>query len=79
MLGIAHPFHMGKPLGKPMTMVQGLVITFRFIGMNVVCTNVLSTIKGANMKNTVLDVLTAIALGLILCIGLLAYFDVLVK
>ena len=32
-----------------------------------------------NMKNTVLDVLTAIALGLILCIGLLAYFDILVK
>ncbi len=31
------------------------------------------------MKNTVLDVLTAIALGLTLCVGLLAYFDVLVK
>jgi hypothetical protein len=31
------------------------------------------------MKNTVLDVLTAIALGLVLCIGLLAYFDILVK
>ena len=32
-----------------------------------------------NMKNTVLDVLSAIAIGLCLCIGLLAYFDVLVK
>jgi hypothetical protein len=70
---------MGKLLAKPMTMVQGLVITFPFIGMNVDSMNVRSTIKGANMKNTVLDVLTAIALGLILCIGLLAYFDVLVK
>lgn len=31
------------------------------------------------MKNTILDYLTAIALGLALCIGLLDYFDVLVK
>jgi hypothetical protein len=31
------------------------------------------------MKNTILDVLTAIGLGLMLCVGLLAYFDVLVK
>ena len=34
---------------------------------------------GVNMKNSVLDVLSAIAIGLCLCIGLLAYFDVLVK
>jgi hypothetical protein len=31
------------------------------------------------MKNTILDVLTAIGLGLMLCVGLLAYFDILVK
>jgi len=31
------------------------------------------------MKSTILDVLTAIGLGLMLCVGLLAYFDVLVK
>jgi hypothetical protein len=31
------------------------------------------------MKNTILDYLTAIALGLCLCIGLMAYFDILVK
>ena len=31
------------------------------------------------MKNTILDYLTAIVLGLALCVGLLAYFDVLVK
>ena len=31
------------------------------------------------MKNTILDCLTAIALGLALCVGLLAYFDILVK
>jgi len=31
------------------------------------------------MKNTILDVLTAIGLGLMLCVGLLAYFDVLIK
>ena len=31
------------------------------------------------MKNTILDILCAIGLGLILCVGLLAYFDVLVK
>ena len=31
------------------------------------------------MKNTFLDYLTAIAIGLILCIGLLDYFDILVK
>lgn len=29
------------------------------------------------MKNNLLDYLTAIALGLALCVGLLAYFDVL--
>jgi hypothetical protein len=31
------------------------------------------------MKNTILDILSAIAIGLLLCMGLLAYFDVLVK
>jgi hypothetical protein len=31
------------------------------------------------MKNTILDVLSAIAIGLLLCIGLLAYFDILIK
>ena len=31
------------------------------------------------MKNTILDYLTAIGLGLCLCIGLMAYFDILVK
>ena len=31
------------------------------------------------MKNTLLDILTAIGIGLLLCVGLLAYFDVLVK
>jgi len=31
------------------------------------------------MKNTFLDILTAIGLGLMLCVGLLAYFDVLIK
>ena len=31
------------------------------------------------MKNTILDILSAVAVGLLLCIGLLAYFDVLVK
>lgn len=31
------------------------------------------------MKNTLLDILTAIGLALCLCAGLLAYFDVLVK
>jgi hypothetical protein len=35
--------------------------------------------KGQTMKNTILDILTAIGLGLMLCVGLLAYFDVLVK
>jgi hypothetical protein len=31
------------------------------------------------MKNTILDILSAIAIGLLLCMGLLAYFDILVK
>jgi hypothetical protein len=31
------------------------------------------------MKNTILDILSAVAVGLLLCIGALAYFDVLVK
>jgi hypothetical protein len=31
------------------------------------------------MKNTILDILAAVAVGLMLCIGALAYFDVLVK
>jgi hypothetical protein len=31
------------------------------------------------MKNTILDILSAVAVGLMLCVGLLAYFDVLVK
>ena len=35
--------------------------------------------KGQTMKNEFLDYLTAIALGLMLCIGLMAWFDVLVK
>jgi hypothetical protein len=30
-------------------------------------------------KNTILDILAAVAVGLMLCIGALAYFDVLVK
>lgn len=32
-----------------------------------------------NFKNNLLDLLTAIGVGLALCVGLLAYFDVLVK
>lgn len=31
------------------------------------------------MKNTILDLATATLIGLALCVGLLAYFDVLVK
>lgn len=31
------------------------------------------------MKNNLLDYLTAIGLGLALCVGLLSYFDILVK
>jgi hypothetical protein len=31
------------------------------------------------MKNTILDILSAVAVGLMLCIGLLAYFDILIK
>jgi hypothetical protein len=31
------------------------------------------------MKNTILDLATAVLIGLALCVGLLAYFDVLVK
>jgi hypothetical protein len=31
------------------------------------------------MKNTILDLATAVVVGLALCVGLLAYFDVLVK
>jgi hypothetical protein len=32
-----------------------------------------------DFKNNLLDLLTAIGVGLALCVGLLAYFDVLVK
>ena len=39
----------------------------------------LNSFKGHTMKNEFLDYLTAIALGLMLCIGLLEWFDVLVK
>jgi hypothetical protein len=35
--------------------------------------------KRQTMKNTILDILTAIGLGLMLCVGLLAYFDILIK
>jgi hypothetical protein len=31
------------------------------------------------MKNIIYDLLTAIGLGLALCVGLMAYFDILVK
>jgi hypothetical protein len=31
------------------------------------------------MKNTILDIISALVIGLALCVGLLAYFDVLVK
>ena len=34
---------------------------------------------GNSMKNTILDVIAAVAVGLVLCIGALHYFDVLVK
>jgi hypothetical protein len=33
----------------------------------------------SNIKNTLLDILSAIAIGLLLAIGALAYFDVLTK
>jgi len=42
-------------------------------------TLMLNSFKGQNMKNTILDILSAVAVGLLLCIGLLAYFDVLTK
>jgi len=32
-----------------------------------------------DFKNNLFDLLTAIGVGLVLCVGLLAYFDVLVK
>ena len=32
-----------------------------------------------DFKNNLLDLLTAVGVGLALCVGLLAYFDVLVK
>ena len=35
--------------------------------------------KGQTMKNTFLDYLAAIVIGLMLCLGALHYFDVLVK
>jgi hypothetical protein len=41
--------------------------------------NMLHAKKGQTMKNTFMDYLAAIALGLMLCIGALQYFDVLVK
>jgi hypothetical protein len=31
------------------------------------------------MKNTILDIISALVIGLALCVGLLAYFDILVK
>jgi hypothetical protein len=31
------------------------------------------------MKNNLLDYLTALVVGLALCVGLMAYFDILVK
>jgi len=31
------------------------------------------------MKNTLLDIFAAVLIGLMLCIGLLSYFDVLTK
>jgi hypothetical protein len=33
----------------------------------------------SNFKETLLDLLTCVGLGLALCVGLLAYFDILVK
>jgi len=33
----------------------------------------------SNLKETLIDLLTCIGLGLALCVGLLAYFDILVK
>jgi hypothetical protein len=41
--------------------------------------NTLHAKKGQTMKNTFLDYLAAIVIGLMLCIGLLSYFDVLIK
>jgi hypothetical protein len=42
-------------------------------------TLMLNLFKGHTMKNTILDILSAVAVGLMLCIGLLAYFDILIK
>jgi hypothetical protein len=41
--------------------------------------NMLHAKKGLSMNDNQKDILTAILAGLILCIGLLAYFDVLTK
>ena len=59
---------------------QNTGITFLFIGMSAGCMSAPFTIKGAKqMKHTILDVLAAVAIGLSLAVGALAYFDVLTK
>ena len=35
--------------------------------------------KEHTMKNTILDIITAVAIGLLLAVGALAYFDILTK
>jgi len=47
--------------------------------LNTLLLMVCKTVKGLTMKNSLLDYLAAIAIGLMLCIGALHYFDVLVK
>lgn len=36
-------------------------------------------LKDQTMKNTLLDIFAAVVIGLALCVGALAYFDVLTK
>jgi hypothetical protein len=57
---------------------QNTGITFLFIGTSAGCMSAQTTIKGAKqMKNTLLDIAAAVAIGLSLAVGALAYFDIL--
>jgi hypothetical protein len=70
MLVIASWAHIGF-LRRSMSLTHGKPVNLE--------TLILSLFKGQTMNDQFLDYAAAIAIALVLCIGLLDYFDVLVK
>ena len=59
-------------------MARGMVISWVFTAMSAAYMSAPFIIQGTEMdKETIYDILAAVAIGLLLAIGALAYFDIL--